>query len=85
MRHGGWADGAPAGGRAIGNHGTTASPPPPRPLLQGRRMVTDWYAGGVAATCEWLAAAVFRPESGTRRVSPSTGKPSGISCGFRAD
>ena len=28
MRHGGWADGTPAGRRAIGNHGTTASPPP---------------------------------------------------------
>jgi hypothetical protein len=43
---------------------------------QGRRGVTDWYAGGVAATCEWLAAAVFRPEYGPPQDahSPATGR-----------
>jgi hypothetical protein len=42
----------------------------------GVRGVTDWYAGGVAATCEWLAAAVFRPTSGPRQdaCSPVTGR-----------
>lgn len=43
---------------------------------QARRDVIDWYAGGVAATCEWLAAAVHRPESGPRQdaYSPATGR-----------
>lgn len=43
---------------------------------QGERGVTDWYAAGVAATCEWLAAAVFRPANGPRQdaVSPVTGR-----------
>ena len=43
---------------------------------QAGRGVTDWYAGGVAATCEWLAAAVFRPEHGPRQTasSPATGR-----------
>lgn len=43
---------------------------------QGDRGVTDWYAAGVAATCEWLAAAVFRPTTGPRQdaVSPVTGR-----------
>jgi hypothetical protein len=43
---------------------------------QGRRGVTDWYAGGVAATCEWLAGAVLRPETGPQQdaCSPTTGR-----------
>ncbi|MFB9384472.1 hypothetical protein ACFFTK_15140 [Pseudonocardia petroleophila] len=43
---------------------------------QGGRGVTDWYAAGVAATCEWLAAAVFRPATGPQQdaVSPVTGR-----------
>jgi hypothetical protein len=43
---------------------------------QGVSGVTDWYAGGVAATCEWLAAAVFRPAAGPRQdaCSPATGR-----------
>lgn len=43
---------------------------------QGRRGITDWYAGGVAATCEWLATAVLRPETGPRQdaCSPATGR-----------
>jgi hypothetical protein len=43
---------------------------------KGERGVSDWYAGGVAATCEWLAAAVFRPETGPRQdaCSPATGR-----------
>ena len=43
---------------------------------QGARGVTDWYAAGVAATCEWLASAVFRPASGPRQdaCSPATGR-----------
>ena len=43
---------------------------------QDRRGVTDWYAGGVAATCEWLAAAVLRPGTGPPQAaySPATGR-----------
>ena len=43
---------------------------------QDRRVVTDWYAGGVAATCEWLAAAVLRPDTGPPQAaySPATGR-----------
>lgn len=43
---------------------------------QGRRGVTDWYAGGVAATCEWLAAAAFRSEYGPAQNAhaPATGR-----------
>jgi hypothetical protein len=43
---------------------------------QGERGVTDWYAAGVAATCEWLAAAVFRPATGPQQdaASPATGR-----------
>ena len=43
---------------------------------QNRRGVTDWYAGGVAATCEWLAAAVLRPGTGPPQAaySPATGR-----------
>lgn len=33
---------------------------------QGRRGVTDWYAAGVAVTCEWLATAVVRTRAGRR-------------------
>lgn len=31
---------------------------------QGERHVIDWYAGGVALTCRWLAAATVRPAEG---------------------
>ena len=43
---------------------------------QAARGVTDWYAGGVAATCEWLAVAVFRPECGPpqQAYAPATGR-----------
>ena len=43
---------------------------------QGAGGVTDWYAGGIAATCQWMAAAVFRPESGPRQdaAAPATGR-----------
>ncbi len=43
---------------------------------QDRRGVTDWYAGGVAATCEWLATAVLRPGTGAPHAaySPATGR-----------
>jgi hypothetical protein len=43
---------------------------------QGERGMTDWYAAGVAATCEWLAGAVFRPATGPRQdaASPATGR-----------
>lgn len=38
--------------------------------------VTDWYAAGVAATCEWLATAVVRPRTGPNHLafSPVTGR-----------
>lgn len=38
--------------------------------------VTDWYAAGVAATCEWLAGAVLRPTTGAPHLaySPATGR-----------
>jgi hypothetical protein len=29
--------------------------------------VTDWYAGGVLATCRWIATAAVRPPRGPRR------------------
>lgn len=38
---------------------------------QGERGITDWYAGGVVVTCRWLAAAVVRPASGSRRLPRS--------------
>lgn len=38
---------------------------------QAERGVTDWYAGGVAVTCRWIAAAVVRPPSGPRRLAQS--------------
>lgn len=38
--------------------------------------ITDWYSGGVAATCEWLAAATPPRANGSRRTpySPITGR-----------
>ena len=33
--------------------------------------VTDWYAGGVVATCRWMARAVVRPASGPWRLARS--------------
>lgn len=36
---------------------------------QAERGVTDWYAGGVIVTCRWLARAVVRPASGSRRMA----------------
>jgi hypothetical protein len=43
---------------------------------QAERGVTDWYAAGVAATCEWLATAVVRPATGPHHsaYSPATGR-----------
>lgn len=43
---------------------------------QASRGVTDWYTAGVAVTCEWLATATIRPESGPWRQahSPVTGR-----------
>jgi len=36
--------------------------------------VTDWYAGGVASTCQWLAGAIVRTSTGRRypAYSPAT-------------
>lgn len=36
----------------------------------------DWYAAGVAATCEWLAGTVVRPATGAPHLSysPATGR-----------
>jgi hypothetical protein len=31
---------------------------------RARRGVSDWYTGGVVATCRWLANATVRPETG---------------------
>ncbi|MFC4950785.1 hypothetical protein [Pseudonocardia sp. GCM10023141] len=41
---------------------------------QGDRGVTDWYAGGVAATCQWMAGAIVRTQTGRRFLaySPAT-------------
>ena len=38
--------------------------------------VTDWYVGGVASTCKWLAGAIVRTSTGRRypAYSPATGK-----------
>jgi len=33
---------------------------------QGERGLTDWYAGGVAVTCRWLAGAVVQTQMGRR-------------------
>jgi hypothetical protein len=43
---------------------------------QAERGVSDWYAGGVAVTCQWLAGAVVRAGNGRRFVaySPVTGR-----------
>ncbi len=43
---------------------------------QAEQGVTDWYAAGIAATCEWLATAVVRPASGPHHpaYSPATGR-----------
>ena len=38
---------------------------------QGERGVTDWYAGGVAITCRWMAGAVVRPVAGSRYLATS--------------
>jgi hypothetical protein len=35
---------------------------------QGERGVTDWYAGGVALTCRWLAGAVTATTQKGRQV-----------------
>lgn len=40
---------------------------------QGARGVTDWYAGAVALTCRWIAAAPLRtPRGGGLVRSPAT-------------
>ncbi|HWH99371.1 MAG TPA: hypothetical protein VNT27_03500 [Propionibacteriaceae bacterium] len=43
---------------------------------QDHRGTAAWYAGGVAATCEWLPAAVLRPGPGPPQAaySPATGR-----------
>lgn len=43
---------------------------------QAGQGVSDWYAGGVAVTCQWLAGAVVRTGNGRRFVaySPVTGR-----------
>src|SRR3954454_23630251 len=40
----------------------------------GAQGVTDWYAGGVAVTCRWLATASMRSGAGPGRLtrSPAT-------------
>ncbi|WP_219420434.1 hypothetical protein [Pseudonocardia nigra] len=38
---------------------------------QGERGVTDWYAGGVVATCRWIAGAVVPARQGGRRLAYS--------------
>ncbi len=43
---------------------------------QGDRGITDWYSGGVAATCAWIAGAMVQAPNG-RRVparSPATNR-----------
>jgi len=40
-------------------------------VQQGERGVTDWYAGGVAVTCEWIAGAVVRTRNGRRFLAYS--------------
>lgn len=42
-----------------------------RSTEQAERGVTDWYAGGVVATCRWMARAVVRPSSGAWRLARS--------------
>jgi hypothetical protein len=46
---------------------------------QAEQGVTDWYAAGIAATCEWLATAVVRPASEPHHpaYSPGTGRRRG--------
>ncbi len=41
---------------------------------QGDRGITDWYAGGVAITCQWMATATTRPARGPGGLtrSPAT-------------
>lgn len=41
---------------------------------QASQGVTDWYAGGVVATCRWLAGAVVTCRNGRRQLprSPAT-------------
>lgn len=41
---------------------------------QARRGISDWYAGGVAVTCQWMATAPARSTSGPGRLtrSPAT-------------
>lgn len=36
---------------------------------QGARGIADWYAGGVAATCRWLAHTTFISYNGRRRLA----------------
>lgn len=38
--------------------------------------LTDWYSGGVVATCRWLADAAVTDQTGRRRLprSPATGQ-----------
>jgi len=38
---------------------------------QADRGITDWYAGGVAATCQWMAGATVRTRSGRRFLAYS--------------
>jgi hypothetical protein len=33
---------------------------------QADRGVTDWYVGGIAATCQWMASAIVRTRTGRR-------------------
>ena len=41
---------------------------------EAARGITDWYAGGVVATCRWLADAVVTDQTGRRQLpySPAT-------------
>lgn len=43
---------------------------------EAARGITDWYAGGVVATCRWLAGAAVTDQNGWRRLprSPATGR-----------
>jgi hypothetical protein len=40
-----------------------------RNVEQAERGITDWYAGGVAVTCRWMARAMVRPASGPRHLA----------------
>jgi hypothetical protein len=38
---------------------------------QAGRGITDWYAGGVAVTCRWLAGVVVEDQTGQRAPAPA--------------